>query len=212
MLVSLCEGYGFQAVGKYKDRDEAYLKDMFPPRTSDCTYDPLTYAVKYYPNYLDSPAIAKFIIPIRPQYHEALFPDISVFARTLFSDDQSQYTLESNTIKKAYICHSNTTRIRPGDLLLFYRTVDKKSIECVGVVEQIYRGRDINKVLSMVSKRTVYSEEKIRDWLQREILIILFRFLRNFRPVSREMLLQAEIKASPTIREISHEQYLRCFK
>gem|GEM_PF-4600524 len=65
----------------------------------------------------------------------------------------------------------------------------------------------------MVSKRTVYSEEEIRDWLQRETLIILFRFLRNFRPVSREMLLQAEIKGSiQTIREISHEQYLRCFK
>ena len=213
MLVSLCEDYGFQAVGKYKDRDEAYLKDMFPPRMSDCEYDPLSYAVKYYPNYLDGPVIAKFIVPIQPQYHEALFPDISSFARTLFSDDQSQYTSESNTIKKAYICHSNTTRIRPGDLLLFYRTVDRKSIECVGVVEQIYRGRDINKVLPMVSKRTVYSEEKIGYWLQRETLIILFRFLRNFRPVSREMLLQAEIKGSiQTIREISHEQYLRCFK
>lgn len=213
MLVSLCEDYGFRAVGKYNNRDEAYLKEMSPPKSSDYEYDPLTYAVKYYPNYLDGPAVAKFIVPILPQYHEDLFVDNSFFAKGLFSADQSQYTPESNTIKKAYICHSPTTRIRPGDLLLFYRTKDRKSIECVGVVEQTYRGKDINKVLPMVSKRTVYSKEEIEQWLQKETLIILFRFLCNFQPVSREMLSQAEIKGQiQTIRKISHEQYVRCFK
>lgn len=213
MLVSLCEDYGFQAVGKYNNRDEAYLKEMSPPESLNCRYDPLTYAVKYYPNYLDSPAVAKFIVPILPQYHEKLFPDISSFATGLFSDDPSQYTSESNTIKKAYICHSNITRIRSGDLLLFYRTKDKKSVECVGVVEQTYRGKDINRVLPMVSKRTVYSRKEIEQWLQKETLIILFRFLQNFSPVSREILSQAEIRGPiQAIRKISHEQYVRCFK
>ncbi len=119
-LVLLCEDYGFQAVGKYK-RDVAYLKDMSPPESLSCEFDPLTYAIKYYPNYLDRPAVKKFIVPIRPRYHEKLFPDVSSFATGLFSGDPSQYTSESNTIKKAYICHSNITKIRPGDLLLFYR-------------------------------------------------------------------------------------------
>ncbi len=160
MLVSLCEDYGFRTVGKYKNRDEAYLKEMSPQEPSDSECNPLTYAVKYYPNYLDGPAIAKFIVPIRPQYHENLFVDKSSLAKGLFAADQSQYTSESNTIKKAYICHSNTTQIRPGDLLLFYRTKDRKSIECVGVVEQTYRSRDIDKILPMVSKRTVYSKKK----------------------------------------------------
>lgn len=213
MLVSLCEDYGFRAIGKYNNRDEAYLKEMSTPELSDCEYDPLAYAVKYYPNYLDSPTVAKFIVPILPQYHEKLFADSSSFAQGLFSDDPSQYTSESNTIKKAYICHLNITRIRSGDLLLFYRTEDKKSVECVGVVEQTYRGNDINRVLPMVSKRTVYPKKEIEQWLQRETLIILFRFLQNFPPVHREMLSQAGIRGPiQTIREISHEQYVRCFK
>ncbi|MCY3628495.1 MAG: hypothetical protein OXG94_00590, partial [Bacteroidetes bacterium] len=108
---------------------------------------------------------------------------------------------------------SNITRIRSGDLLLFYRTKDKKSVECVGVVEQTYRGKDINRVLPMVSKRTVYSRKEIEQWLQKETLIILFRFLQNFSPVSREILSQAEIRGPiQAIRKISHEQYVRCFK
>ena len=214
ILVSLCEDYGFQVVGKYRDRDDAYLKEMVPPScSSDCVDDPLNYAVKYYPNYLDSPAVRKFIVPIRPKYHENLFPDSSSLASGLFSEDYSQYTAESNTIKKAYICHSNTQKIRSGDLLLFYRTEDRKSIECIGIVEQTYRGTDITKVLPMVSKRTVYSEEKIEKWLEKETLIILFRFLQNFNPVDYKVLSQAGIRGSiQTIRKISHEEYQRCFK
>ena len=122
MLVSLCEDYGFQAVGKYNNRDEAYLKKMFPPASIDCADDPLDYAVKYYPNCLDSPAVAKFIVPILPQYHERLFLDSSSLADGLFRDDPSLHPTESNTIKKAYICHSRTKEIRSGDLLFFYRT------------------------------------------------------------------------------------------
>lgn len=213
MLVSLCEDYGFQVAGRYKSRDETYLKEMSPPESSDCEHDPLTYAVKYYPNYLDHCAVAKFIVPIRPQYHDDLFADTSFIAESLYAHDSSQYSSESNTIKKAYICHSNTTQIRRGDLLLFYRTRDRKNIECVGVVEQTYRGKDINRVLPMVSKRTVYTKNEIEQWLRRETLIILFRFLRNFHPVSREMLYRADIKGQiQTIRKISHEQYTRCFR
>ena len=213
MLVSLCEDYGFQAVGKYNNRDETYLKKMFPPASIDCADDPLDYAVKYYPNYLDSPAVAKFIVPILPQYHERLFLDSSSLADGLFRDDPSLHPTESNTIKKAYICHSNTTQICPGDLLLFYRTSDRKSVQCIGIVEQTYRGKDITIVLPMVSKRTVYSRGEIEEWLQKETLVILFRFLRSFCQVKDRELSRAGIRGPiQAIRKISHEQYLECFK
>ena len=62
-LVSLCEDYGFQPCGKYNGRDEAYLKTMISPGIPNDENDPLDYAVRYYPNYLDGPEIRKFIVP-----------------------------------------------------------------------------------------------------------------------------------------------------
>ncbi len=213
MLVSLCKEYGFLSVGKYRERDRAFLKQMHPLESPDNELDPLIYAIRYYPNYLDTPLVKKFIIPIRPEFHEILFVDQSSFAKSLFADQPDQYMSESNTIKKAYICHSNINQIRRGDLLLFYRTQDRKSIECIGVAEQAYRGRDINKVLAMVSKRTVYSEKEIGKWLKKDTLVILFRYLHSIQPVTHTMLSQAEIHGPiQTIREISHEQFQKCFK
>ena len=212
-LVSLCTDYGFQLVGKYKDKDDAYLKRMTFPESTDDNNNPLEYAVRYYPNYLDGPEIEKFIVPIRPKYHEDLFPDTSFFAESLFSTDQSLYNPQSNTIKKAYICHSGTRKIRPGDLLLFYRTQDRKSIECVGVVEQTYYGNEIHKVFPMVSKRTVYSRQEIENWLRKKTLVILFRLMRYVPHISYKTLTEAGIKGSiQSIRKITHEQYMQCFK
>lgn len=212
MLVSLCQDYGFELAGKYQGRDDVYIKSMAAPHSVPHDMGPLTYAMRFYPHYLDAEEIGKFIIPIKPEYHNDLFADTSDNARGLFAHDPSQYSPQSNTIKKAYICHANTTQIKPGDLLLFFRTHDRKSAECIGVVEQTYRGQDIGKILPLVSKRTVYSRAEIEEWLQRNTLVILFRFTRSFPPVSKKVLEQAGIQgAIQSIRKITHEQYLQCF-
>jgi rRNA-processing protein FCF1/GNAT superfamily N-acetyltransferase len=211
MLVSLCEDFGFQLAGKYKERDDVYLKKMCPPKLSDAEANPLDYAIEYYPHYIDGPGVDKFIVPIMPQYHNDLFADISDNAKGLFADDLRMYAPQANTIKKAYLSHANTKKIRPGSLLLFYRTHDRRSIECIGVVEQTYRGRDIDKVLPLVSKRTVYSRKEIEDQLKKETLIILFRLLRTFSPIKYFVIERAGIKGPiQSMRKISHEQYEKC--
>lgn len=211
MLISLCLDYGFQHVGKYRGRDDVYLKEMISPRESHAEDDPLAYAVRYYPHYLDAPNIAKFIVPIQPAYHNDLFADTSDTARGLFAADPRLYSPQANTIKKAYISYSNTKEIRPGDLLLFFRTRDRRSIECIGVVEQTYRGREVERVFPLVSKRTVYSKDQLKEWLQKETLVILFRFIRSFPPIRHRILEKAGIKGPiQSIRKISHEQYLQC--
>ena len=64
----------------------------------------------------------------------------------------------------------------------------------------------------MVSKRTVYSREEIEEWLQTETLVILFRLMRTFPPINREVLTEAGISGSiQSIRSITHEQYTQCF-
>jgi len=212
LLVSLCQDYGFELAGKYRDRDDVYLKKMSAPDSLPTDLSPLAYAVTYYPHYLDTADIGKFIIPIQPQYHNDLFADTSDLASSLFSQDASLYNPQSNTIKKAYICHANTRQIKTGDLLFFYRTHDRKSVECKGVVEQTYRGQDIERVLPLVSKRTVYSQAEIGEWLQKETLVILFRFIRDFSPVGQRSLVDAGVRGPiQSIRKISHEQYLHCF-
>lgn len=211
MLVSLCDDFGFQFAGKYKGRDDVYLKKMSPPIRSETEVNPLDYAVEYYPHYIDGPGIDKYIVPILPQYHNELFADISDNARGLFADDPRMYGPQSNTIKKAYLSHANTKSVRPGSLLLFYRTHDRRSVECIGVVEQTYRGRDIDKVLPLVSKRTVYSRREIEEQLKKETLIILFRLLRIFPPIKHFMMERVGIKGPiQSMRKISHEQYEKC--
>lgn len=213
LLISLCMDYGFEFAGKNENqRDDVYLKQMLAPTSVPNGMTSLDYAVTYYPHYRDVDAVGKFVIPILPEYHNDLFADTSDVARSLFANDPSQYSPQSNTIKKAYICHANTTLIQPGDLLLFYRTHDRKSIECLGVVEQTYRGNNAEKVLPLVSKRTVYSREEVENWLQKETLVILFRFVRNFPPINRSVLVDSGIKGQiQSIRKISHEQYVNCF-
>jgi hypothetical protein len=212
MLVSLCQDYGFEEAGKNEKDEDVYLKKMSRPTSTPEGMSALTYAINYYPHYLDSDSVGKFIVPIQPKFHDDLFPDTSDTAQGLFANDHRVYNPQANAIKKAYICHSNTKQIKIGDLLLFFRTRDRKSIECMGIVEQTYYGRDVNKVLPLVSKRTVFSQDKIQEKLQKDALVILFRFLRNFDPISGQTLLGAGIKGPiQSIRKISHEQYAKCF-
>lgn len=211
MLVSLCEDFGFQYSGIYDGRDNVYLKKMFPPEMPGDEINPLAFAVDYYPHYINGDEVNKFIIPIRPDYHNELFADISDTARGLFADDPRMYGPQANTIKKAYICHAKTKSIGPGSLLLFYRTCDRKSVECIGVVEQTYRGQDIGKVLPLVSKRTVYSKSEVEKWLEKETLVILFRLMKTFSPINQSVLEQVGIKSPvQSIRKITHEQYIKC--
>jgi len=211
MLVSLCENFGFQGWGTYKKRDQAYAKTMRPPTSPDAPPDPLEYAIRYYPLYADDRSIKKFIVPIRPEYHQDLFPDAETH-HNLFSDDSSQCTPEANTIKKAYICHSGIKKIERGSLLLFYRSDDHRDIRCIGVVEQVYRGDKIDDVLPLVSKRTVYSKLQVAEWMEKETLVILFRFMRGIEPVGRAELKQSGVRgAIQSIREIDHDVYRKCF-
>jgi len=213
MLVSLCEDFGFKLVGKYDGRDDVYLKEMIPPKIRDDDMDPLSFAVEYYPYYLEGVDIDKYLVPIKPKYHNDLFADISDTARGLFANDPSMYGSQANTIKKAYICHSNTKNISPGSLLLFYRTKDRMSVECIGVVEQTYRGKDVDKVLPLVSKRTVYSKKEVEKWLEKDTLVILFRLMKTFAPIERSVLLKMGIKGSPlSIRGVTHDQYTDCIR
>lgn len=204
-LVGLCEEYGFYLLGKYKN-DDVYIKSM---KLKQDNLGSLESLIKYYPFFQDNETVQKFIIPIQPKYHEDLFPDFSSMKGSLFESDQSLYSCQGNTIKKAYLCHSTIKSVKKGDIVLFYRSKDRKSIQCMGIVEESFFSDNIDEVFPIIAKRTVYTYSDLLEILTRKTLIILFRFIALDRDISLKMLTSAGIRGNiQSIRKINNEQYI----
>jgi hypothetical protein len=168
-LEELFSDFGFYQYGTDTGgRDTVFVKD-FPrnfPQTNDTSLD---YAIKFFP-LVRLKGNSVFIIPIQPDYHNILFPELNV-QKDLFSEINSA----GNTIKKAYLCHASTNKIRQGDILFFYKSQDEMAITSYGIVEQFYIEDDPEKIFSLVAKRTVYSYEDIKKMAFRKV--ILFRLI-----------------------------------
>ena len=203
-LVGLCEEYGFYFLGKYK-KDDVYIKPMKFEQTNLGSLESL---IRYYPFFQDNDTVQKFIIPIQPKYHEDLFPDFSSMKGSLFESDQNLYSCQGNTIKKAYLCHSNTKSLKKGDVVLFYRSSDRKSIQCMGIVEDAFTSDKVEEVFPKIAKRTVYTHSYLEEILSKDTLIILFRFIPLDHEISWRKIQSVGIKGNiQSIRKISNEQY-----
>lgn len=204
-LVALCEDYGFYNLGKYK-QDDVYIKPM---KLKKGEFDSLDSLIRYYPYFQDDASVQKFIVPIQPKYHEDLFPDFSNLKNSLFENDQNLYSCQGNTIKKAYLCHSKIKSIKKGDVLLFYRSHDRRSIQCMGVVEDVFFSESIDEVLPLISKRTVYTYTDLVEILRQKTLIMLFRFVALDKEIPLKIMVSAGIEGNiQSIRKISNEQYI----
>ena len=108
-------------------------------------------AKKYYPYFCDNENVRKFIVPIKPEFHEKLFlkPVVQTSLESFSEEGFGEYPsnlIPTNTIKKAYISHANAN-LKEGDLILFYET-DKKGIADVGVVESFHRVDNLNDLFN----------------------------------------------------------------
>ena len=209
-LVTLLGSLGFSKIGQYKE-DDVWLKLMKPDRIafSIDSQTNLQFDINYYPRYFDGVGVRKFIIPIKPEYHNQLFPDAR---RDILLSQQNGfvYSSEANAIKKAYICRSPINSIRVGDLVLFYRSQDSKAVDTIGFVEQTLHTDDIDQVLALVARRTVFTKESLQLRLHGErALVILFRFIEHLkRPVPMRQLTAAGMCGEiQTIRRISEKIY-----
>ena len=174
LLEELFLDFGFYLYGiDNKGRDRIFVKDF--PKDFPITDDPpLEYAIKYFPK-LKLANNSVYLIPIQPKYHEILFPELRINF-DIFNNESSS---AGNTIKKAYLCNSNTRSIKPGDIVFFYRTTDLMAITSYGIVDQFKIESDPEKISQWVSKRTVYTNDEIRKMQGKEIKIILFRLVKH---------------------------------
>lgn len=207
-LVELVKGFGFKECGRKDSGESIFLKEMKPPTIN--RLDPKLLAQEYYPSYVDSEHVNKFIIPIRSHFHDRLFVSYR-FRRNLLFDYSSEFRIEGNTIVKAYLCHARIKKIRPGDLILFYRSRDAKCLTTLGVALEIYEDQTSpDAITRIVGKRTVYSYNEIYELAQKPTKVIIFQRHFHFpKQIHIQHLIGEGILsgAPQSIMQIDHDSY-----
>jgi GNAT superfamily N-acetyltransferase len=204
-LLSLLLDFGFLERGEYKG-DVVFVKEHPTNIPSIESIEPIDFARRFFPHYRSDSAVHKFLVPIQPHYHEILFPDYAPHQPKLFAPRGNV----GNAIKLAYLCHAITKSIRPGDVLLFYRTEDEMAITSIGVVEKFEMSQDGAQIASLVSRRTVYSISEIDALAHKLTKVILFRLVGHLaKTVSYDVLLCERMVTGPiqSIRKISDASY-----
>lgn len=210
-LEAMLIDFGFYVFGQ-KQTELVYVKDHpWRPPPSEAM-SPLEYHQRFCPHIIADSSTRKFLIPIQPNYHEILFPD---WERTrqlriqLNSPNSAGNPVPGNALKLAYLCHASTKRLRPGDVLLFYRSEDEKEVTTIGIVEYAEHLRNKEEILSKVLKRTVYSIADIEEMSKRSTLTILFRLATHVKKsVPREFLTRNGIEGNiQSIRQIQDTSF-----
>lgn len=214
-LVRLIQEFGFERRGFNNvesrrtpgKREQVFLKCFQASGPEIQALAPFDFAKKFGPAFKDGETVGKFVVPIRPEFHDRLFPQYLKKQKRLTSYLPTSF---GNAIKKAYLCHSPIRQLRPGAILIFYRSEDEKAIGSLGVVERAEVFKNTDEIVRFVGTRTVYSEPEIREMAKSEVLAILFRHHFDFlcRLSLAELVEKKILLAAPqSITEISQERY-----
>ncbi len=210
-LMELISEYGFYKAAVNQRGEDIFVKKLVADADETIKLSPLEIAKKFYPSFYDGVVVRKFIVPIRPAYHNRLFTTFEGRQTTL-SEYAGDFIVEGNTIKKAYICHSRTKRMHGGDILLFYLS-GWQQITSIGIVEAIYTGiQGSNDILRRVGKRTVYSKDEIEEIAKRPCMVILFGHhfhLANPLLLSQLQTMRVFTHPPQSIMQIADENYLK---
>lgn len=220
-LVGILGRFGFEKEGEKarKDRvgkevyEDVYFKKILPMvREGTKNLAPAEVSKKFYPSFVDSIRVKKFIVPIKPEFHDRLFPRDPRRKQVTITDfsGATKIAIPGNVIDKIYLCHSRTTQIRPGSIIIFYRSTDQKQLTTLGVVEEILRSRSPRRIMGFVGERTVYSPEEITEMSEKLLLCIKFRFhFCLLKPIQLGKLIDRKIVGGPpqSIVGIPHEKY-----
>ncbi len=213
-LVELISEYGFNKVATKDNGEDIFAKRLTAKgyeELKDCS--PIEISRIFYPSFYDGDDVKKFVVPIQPAFHNKLFTDFPNRQTTLF-EHSGEFITEGNTIRKAYLSHSNIKKISPGDLILFYRSEDLQAIISIGVIESVHIGIcDAEKMLQLAGKRTVFSRMEI-DKLVEEGPVSVFLFRHHIhltKPLGiKELIENGILKDSPrSAMELSPEGYIK---
>jgi len=198
-LINLIERFGFKKTYRNERGEDVFEKEilhseiLLPDKIDALQFDRLIY-----PRFVETAQIRKFVIPIRPEYHKVLFPEISYAAplplfgltrQDLLTRKGKSDRTPGNAIRKIYLCHSNNTNLRSGDIILFYQSkneefANSQSVTTLGIVETVQIFTEIGSLSSHVAKRSVFSTEELRALLKRgpRVKAIDFLLVGHFDP------------------------------
>lgn len=218
-LVYLIEEYGFNYIDNNSRGEAIYIKVIDEKEVKKYINElineksPLDLAKNFYPDFYDGEKVNKYIVPIKPEFHEKLFLQKKEQKKLYeFSQNLEYYPISLNTIKKAYLSGSNVN-LKSGDILLFYES-GKNGIGDIGIVETFYKDLDLEGINKTIGKRSVYSVDELKDFANRKNSVILFIYNKKFKKVSFEELMENKIIKGPpqSIQSLSHKNYLKLKK
>ncbi len=157
-LINLLEEYGFYRHGFKKGpggNEPVYVRSC--ERLANRSTPKLTYP-------FFSTAGGVFIVPIYPEYHTELFPDSIL--RTESPMDFVENEPHRNAISKVYVSRSVERNIRPGDVLVFYRTGGyyKSVVTTIGVTEGVIHNVPTEAdFIRLCRKRSVFTDEQLTN-------------------------------------------------
>jgi L-amino acid N-acyltransferase YncA len=192
-LIAFLNEFGFFDLQSGTRRGEVRLGKSLAFTESDLAgFDSLEFNKRFGPSAMKWSDVSAFVVPIKPKYHDVLFPEAR--AQTEFFEGQRAC---GNALRKAYLCNSGSRELKPGSILAFYRSEDVKGITVLAVIEETLVSNRATEVARFVGKRTVYPFSEIEHLCQKTVLAILFRQTRLLeQPLSLDNLLRNKIIAA----------------
>lgn len=204
-LIEMLEDYGF----KFKTKKRTYKSDGTVELENVLVKDMIN-KKEFYP-FFSIKDKKVFIIPIKEEYHTLLFQDYEKYVQ-LSMEDLNGINTAANSLKKAYLCDSNTTKIEPGSIVLFYSSGIKKAITSLGIVDAVFnKFNTFEEMFSLVNKRTAYSETELKKFFKTNKLVILFKIYNYFKKeVPYSYLINNKIVNGPiqTVTEIQNDKLM----
>lgn len=173
-LILFSENFGFYKLST-KSKEKIFVKSFVYTKEESLAMSAIDLNIKHGPYVTKFVDNESFVVPIMPGYHSLLFPELEK-QKVIFSSGHPC----GNSIRKAYLCHSNTDSLRPGDNLFFYRSRDIQGLTVLGIVEDTFKSKKALDITKFVGKRTVYSYNEIQGMCHKEVLAIKFRLVLLF--------------------------------
>ena len=158
-LIGLLEDFGFRYHGTKTSKfgeEQAYVRDF--SQTVSINEPKITYP------YMSNKA-AKYLVSIKPEYHTNLLPDSIL--RTESPEDFVENEPFRNAISKVFISRSVERTLKPGDIVIFYRTGGyyESVVTTLGIVEDVITSvKDEKHFVSLCRKRSVFSDDELIKW------------------------------------------------
>ena len=175
-LIAFLEEFGFSTEGKNSNGELIISKKVIREISDLNGLNPLDGHKKFYPIYYDGAEVQKFFVPIKPEFHLKLFPEYTSFEQPMLFTPQDvskiKEEISGNTIKKVYLSRAKSNQVNIGDLVFFYMSKNDvyKFSQCltvVGVVDGITECNNLEELLEVTAKRSVYTHRDLEAMFQK---------------------------------------------